>query len=221
MARNTIFSVGENYHLYGRGTDKRKIFVRPNDYDRFISLLYIFNNTTTVHVSNLNDTALGNILSLEKTDELVKITSYCLMPNHFHILAQEIREGGISKFMQKIMTGYTMFFNKKYERTGSLFESSFKSVHVDNDNHLKYLLAYIHLNPVKIIYPHWKEKGILDKNKAEEFLKRYKYSSFSDYSDEKRKESKIIDKNVLPKYFDDFNDFEKYLCFWLYYNTKV
>ena len=107
------------------------------------------------------------------------------MPNHFHILAQEIKEGGMSKFMQKVMTGYTMFFNKKYERTGSLFESSFKSIHVNNDNHLRYLLAYIHLNPIKIIEPTWKEKGISNKSKAKEFLKQYRHSSFSDYSGEK------------------------------------
>ena len=221
MSRNSVFSIGENYHLYGRGTDKRKVFLKTKDYDRFISLLYIFNNTKTVHVSNLNSADLEDVLSLKKEEDIVKITAYCLMPNHFHILAQEIKEGGISKFMQKVMTGYTMFFNKKYERTGSLFESSFKSIHVNNDNHLRYLLAYIHLNPIKIIEPTWKEKGISNKSKAKEFLKQYRHSSFSDYSGEKRDESKIIDKNALPEYFDDFTDFEKDLDFWLNYDTKV
>lgn len=221
MSRNSVFSVGENYHLYGRGTDKRTVFLKTKDYDRFVSLLYIFNNTKPVHVSNLSSTALENVLSLKKEEDLVKITAYCLMPNHFHILAQEIKEGGISKFMQKVMTGYTMFFNKKYERTGSLFESSFKSIHANNDNHLKYLLAYIHLNPVKIIDPHWKEKGISNKNKAKEFLKKYRYSSFNDYFGEERNESKIIDKNAPTEYFDDFTDPEKDLDFWLNYNTKV
>ena len=221
MSRNSVFSVGENYHLYGRGTDKRIVFLKTKDYDRFISLLYIFNNTKTVHVSNLSSQALKDVLSLKKEEDLVKITAYCLMPNHFHILAQEIKEGGISKFMQKVMTGYTMFFNKKYERTGSLFESSFKSIHVNNDNHLRYLLAYIHLNPIKIIEPTWKEKGISNKSKAKEFLKQYRHSSFSDYSGEKREVSKIIDKNALSVYFDDFTGPEKDLDFWLNYDTKV
>ena len=221
MSRNSIFSVGENYHLYGRGTDKRIVFLKTKDYERFISLLYIFNNTKTVHVSNLSKAALEDVLNLKKEENLVKITSYCLMPNHFHILAQETREGGISKFMQKVMTGYTMFFNKKYERTGALFESSFKSIHVNNDDHLKYLLAYIHLNPVKTVDPLWKEKGISNKNKAKEFLKQYRYSSLSDYSGGERNESKIIDKDTLPEYFENFTGFEKYLDFWLNYNTKV
>ena len=221
MSRNSVFSVGENYHLYGRGTDKRIVFLKTKDYDRFISLLYIFNNTKTVHVSNLGSAALEDVLNLKKEEDLVKITAYCLMPNHFHILVQEIKEGGISKFMQKVMTGYTMFFNKKYERTGSLFESSFKSIHANNDNHLKYLLAYIHLNPVKIIDPRWKEKGISNKSKAKEFLKQYRHSSFSDYSGEKREVSKIIDKNALLEYFDDFTGPEKDLDFWLNYDTKV
>ncbi|HBB56713.1 TPA: hypothetical protein DEW47_03415 [Patescibacteria group bacterium] len=221
MARNIDFSIGENYHLYGRGTDKRKIFLKKDDYERFISLLYICNNKDTVHISNLRDSTLEGVLNLKKEDDIVKISAYCLMPNHFHVLVQEIREGGVSKFMQKMMTGYTMFFNKKYERTGSLFESSFKSIHANDDNHLKYLLAYIHLNPVKMVDPHWKENGISNKDKVDDFLKQYKYSSFIDYLGLERKEGLIIDKNVLPEYFDDTLELRKYLDFWLSYCTKV
>src|SRR3989339_823365 len=221
MARNIDFSIGENYHLYGRGTDKRKIFLKKDDYERFISLLYICNNKDTVHISNLRDSTLEGVLNLKKEDDIVKISAYCLMPNHFHVLVQEIREGGVSKFMQKMMTGYTMFFNKKYERTGSLFESSFKSIHANDDNHLKYLLAYIHLNPVKMVDPHWKENGISNKDKVDDFLKQYKYSSFIDYLGLERKEGLLIDKNVLPEYFDDTLELRKYLDFWLSYCTKV
>ncbi|KKR76712.1 MAG: Transposase [Parcubacteria group bacterium GW2011_GWE2_40_8] len=202
MARNIDFSIGENYHLYGRGTDKRKIFLKKDDYERFISLLYICNNKDTVHISNLRDSTLEGVLNLKKEDDIVKISAYCLMPNHFHVLVQEIREGGVSKFMQKMMTG-------------------FKSIHANDDNHLKYLLAYIHLNPVKMVDPHWKENGISNKDKVDDFLKQYKYSSFIDYLGLERKEGLIIDKNVLPEYFDDTLELRKYLDFWLSYCTKV
>ena len=91
------------------------------------------------------------------------------MPNHFHILVKEKIENGISKFMGKLTTGYSMYFNKRYDRTGSLFQGVFKSVHADSDEYLKYLFAYIHLNPIKLINPEWKENGIKDKNRANAF----------------------------------------------------
>src|SRR3989338_5483185 len=100
------------------------------------------------------------------------------MPNHFHLLLKEIEMGGISQFMGKLSTAYSMYFNKKYERTGSLFEGRFKSSRIANDNYLHYLFAYIHLNPIKLIEPMWKEKGINDFARAKEFLGRYNYSSY-------------------------------------------
>ena len=90
---------------------------------------------------------IASIFNVKRAEGLTAIAAYCLMPNHFHILVHEKVEGGISKFMQKLMTSYTMYINKKYDRTGALFGSSFKAVHVTDDNHLKYLFAYINLNP--------------------------------------------------------------------------
>ena len=99
-----------------------------------------------------------------------------------------------------------MYFNKRYERTGRLFEGTFKSVHANNDEYLKYLFAYIHLNPIKLTNPMWKEEGIKDNNKAESFLNEYEFSSYLDYSsnmenNRKRLESKILNKEVFPEYF--------------------
>jgi len=151
MSRILPFSTGEYYHIYNRGTEKRDIFLDKADYLRFIVLLYISNNIEAVHISNLREQGkfLRDIINLERKETLVDIGTYCLMPNHFHLLIKEKRAGGISEFMKKISTGYSMYFNKRYERTGRLFEGTFKSVHADSDEYLKYLFAYIHLNPIK------------------------------------------------------------------------
>ncbi len=80
-------------------------------------------------------------LSLPRGNQLVSIGAYCLMSNHLHLLLREEEESGISLFMQKVSTAYTMYFNRKYKRTGSLFAGRFKAQHAGNDNYLKYLLG--------------------------------------------------------------------------------
>lgn len=224
MERKIVFSVGEYYHIYNRGTEKRDIFLDKADYLRFIVLLYISNNIDVVHISNLinQGESLMKILSTDKKDSLVDIGAYCLMPNHFHLLIKEKTENGISKFMGKLATGYSMYFNKRYDRTGALFQGVFKSVHADNDEYLKYLFAYIHLNPIKLIDPEWKENGIKDKNAASSFLKGYSYSSYLDYSEgDNRLEKKIINKKAFPEYFSDRKDFEYFISDWLSYKTTI
>ncbi|OHA80219.1 MAG: hypothetical protein A2V96_01600 [Candidatus Yonathbacteria bacterium RBG_16_43_6] len=148
---------------------------------------------------------------------LVDIGAYCLMPNHFHLLVREKNEGGIQKFMLKLLTAYSMYFNKKNERTGSLFESRYKARHANTDDYLKYLFAYIHLNPVKIIDPEWKEKGITDHDGAKEYLDKYSYSSYMDFVGEKREEGVVLNKTAFPEYFDDFEEFDEYIKEWLVY----
>ena len=226
MSRILPFSTGEYYHIYNRGTEKRDIFLDKADYLRFIVLLYISNNIEAVHISNLREQGkfLRDIINLERKETLVDIGTYCLMPNHFHLLIKEKREGGISEFMKKISTGYSMYFNKRYERTGRLFEGTFKSVHADSDEHLKYLFAYIHLNPIKLINPVWKEGGIRNSVEAKLFLNGYSFSSYLDYTmkarnNGKRPESKILNKNVFPEYFSTEKDFESFINYWLLFNN--
>ena len=137
------------------------------------------------------------------------------MPNHFHLLLREKKEGGISMFMEKFLTAYSMYFNKKNGRTGKLFEGVFKAIHVDNDEYLKYLFSYIHLNPVKIIDPLWKESGISDKEKAKQYLGNYPYSSYFDYLGRARGENLILNKEAFPEYFENSKEFEQFIDDWL------
>ena len=152
---------------------------------------------------------------LDKVDLGERITAvgaYVLMPNHFHILVKETKKNGLTNFMAKLATSYAMYFNKKYERVGSLFQRPFKAEHVGNDDYLKYLFSYIHLNPLKIIEPKWKETGLTNIKKAETFLNNYQYSSYFDCAGIQRPENVILSKKEFPDYFKDkhaFIDFHK------------
>lgn len=208
------FAEGEYYHIYNRGIEKRDIFLDQSDFNRFIILLKIANSKEPVHIQKTRRKSQGLTLTDNK-EKILEIGSYCLMPNHFHLLIKETVEGGISKFMSKIMTAYTMYFNKKYERSGALFQGTFKAEHANSDEYLKYLFSYIHLNPVKLIQPDWKESGIENKDKIINFLKDYKHSSYLDYMGVNREENKIINKEVFPEYFPSIDDFEREIFDWL------
>ena len=216
MSRNVQFSEGEFYHIYNRGVEKRKIFLDQEDYQRFIRLLYVANSSKSVHLSNFKDALL---LEIPKGDSVTAIGAWCLMTNHFHLLLKETKENGISEFMQKLLTGYTMYFNKKYKRKGVLFEGVFSAKHLDTDNYLKYQYAYIHLNPISIVDSGWKEKKVTDHKKALDFLNSYKYSSFYDYSGNEREEKVIISTKVFPEYFETLNDFKDMIKEWINFDS--
>ncbi len=213
--RKISFTQGEYYHIYNRGNSKQKIFKDKADYSRFVSLLYISNTSENFNIVHLNRNEQFNVYEIEKEDPLVNIGAYCLMPNHFHILVTEKIDGGISKFMQKLSTAYVMYYNKKYKRIGGLFEGKFKSQHLDTDQYLKYLFSCIHLNPVKLIQKNWKEKGIKNIKKAEEYLNSYTFSSYLDFMGDGRIENKILNLESFPEYFPDKNSFLRDIFDWL------
>ena len=217
MERKISFSEGEYYHIYNRGVNKNDIFENDHDREHFIRLLFVSNSNKAVRFSEIKSLPYSVI---NRENPLVSIGSYCLMPNHFHVLIKENAEGGISSFMAKLTTGYSMYFNKIHGRVGPLFQSRFKAQHADNDNYLKYLFAYIHLNPVKILEPEWKEKGITDQKRVKEYLKKYKYSSYEDYAGSEREERLILSKEAFPEYFETKNDFNDLINDWLTYSQE-
>lgn len=218
MTRKFSFAEEEYYHLYNRGVEKRIIFLDKIDYERFLTLLNVANSNEPVHIQKIK----GQGLILTSNDSpLIDIGSYCLMPNHFHMLVRGKIDGGVSKFMSKIMTAYTMYFNKRYNRTGSLFQGTFKAEHADSDNYLKYLFSYIHLNPVKLIQSDWKEKGIDNIGGAKKYLNDYRYSSFIDYMGVKREENNILNIKAFPEYFESKEDFENNVFDWLDFNPDL
>lgn len=217
MERKFQFSVGEFYHLYNRGSNKMPIFLDDFYRKRFTKLLFVCNGNKPVVFKSIQGLPLDEI---DRGETLVDIGAYCLMPNHFHLLIREKIENGISLFMEKLSTAFSMFFNKKNERTGGLFEGTFKATHADNDVYLKYLFAYIHLNPVKLIDQGWKENGIKDKNTANMFLNNYTFSSYVDYMGAERVESMILNRKVFPEYFSTLKDFNNMINNWLSFKAE-
>lgn len=217
--RKVNFAKGEYYHIYNRGNGKQKIFHDKEDYLRIINLLYTCNSTTNFKTYLLNRSKDKNPYLFERGEQLVSIGAYAVMPNHFHLLITENNKGGVSRFMQKLTTAYVMYYNQKYERTGSLFEGKFKSEHASNDKYLKYLFSYIHLNSIKLLQKDWKERGIKNKKLALEYLSGYRYSSFVDYTGEVRDQGMILNIENFPNYFPSKKNFIKEIIEWLSYNN--
>lgn len=217
MLRKDPFIKGEYYHIYNRGIDKRVIFKSKADYERFIMLLYICNssNEKSLRLDNLinqQHKIFEEILVLEKGQPLVSIGAWCLMTNHFHVLIRQEVDGGITKFMKKLGTGYSMFFNIKYQRTGALFGGPFKSKLIGtDDNYMRQLFSYIHINPLEIEFPDWKDnfnKSFVDMKK---FLESYRYSSYFDYLGFGRVERSVIKPENFPNYFGHIKSFKDFI----------
>src|SRR3989344_5929098 len=173
--RKTVFATNEIYHTYNRGVEKRPIFITRKDYSRFMDLInyYRFANCP-IKFSRLKTLSVKErekiFSELDKNSKkLVDILAYCLMPNHIHFLLKQLADGGISKFMAKVASGFSHYFNKRHERVGHLFQGNFGAVIVRNDEQFLHVSRYIHLNPVS---------AFLIKTND---LNKYSYSSFPEY----------------------------------------
>ena len=168
---------GEYYHIYNRGMQKQLIFETDKDRLRFLFLLFVFQGKNSI--KNISREIKQNVQSstLHIRPELVKevlknrtmeLISFCFMPNHFHLQILEKTEGGISKYMQRVLTAYTKYFNVKHQKSGHLLQGSYKSVLMENDLQLMHTSAYIHKNSRELT--NWKKKE-----------DKYPWSSFQDY----------------------------------------
>lgn len=195
------------YHLYNRGVDKRIIFLDDIDRQRFIDAVRLARLSNSPKLSWLKkQIKIGNIspADLEKLEEkygppLLDIIAYALMPNHFHFQIKELIENGVSKFFRKLGTSYVMYFNIRYERTGRLFESQYKSVLIESDEQLIHLSRYIHANP----FNSSKIKIPLRQ------LKTYSWTSLPDYLGI-RKQS-FCDSLEVMAFFKTPNDYWSFL----------
>lgn len=197
MALRKPFEVGEWYHCYNRGVDRRRVFQSPRDYQRFLQALYLSNSARAIHQNDVGSLPHESIFTQQRGDPLVSIAAYCLMPNHFHVVMQEIIEGGITSFMQKVGTAYTMYFNIRNERTGNLFLKPFRARHITHDAYFMHIPNYVHFNPAELFEPQWK-KGIIQEDivQLEKRICAFAYSSAGDFFGIPGVESAILDRTT-------------------------
>ncbi len=191
------------YHVLNRGVEKREIFVDVYDYKRFVEILGEFNSDKPTHFHVIRRERryrnLPKSIKRDKGNELVDIICFCLMPNHFHLLLRQKVNNGIATFMMKVCTGYASYFNKRYGRSGTLFQGRYKALLVKDDVHFSHLTCYIHSNPLKILP---------GKKPASELLKRYRWSSYGDFIGEPKYEKLASPKNTLD-YIGGIENYKK------------
>jgi putative transposase len=178
-----------------------------NDKDRlrFIHDLFVFNdaNSTPNYI-------LPRRHESYRRELLVHIHAWCLMGNHYHLLLSEARENGISLFMQKLNMGYAKYFNKKYDRTGSLWQGKYKKILVTKDSHFLHIPYYIHLNPLDFSMQEWRDGQVKQPRKALEYLSTFRWSSHMDYIG-KRNFPSIIRRDLLADVLGNIKKYEREL----------
>lgn len=170
--------MGNIVHILNRGVEKRKIFLDDEDYSRFVNNLDDFNNTAPVPYSYYARRKYSSALVKPKR-ELVAVLCFCLMPNHYHVLAEEKIGRGSGAYAKKFMSGYTQYFNLKHDRKGVLFQGKSKLIVINHDEHFLHIPYYIFANPIKLIEPKWREAGPKDLDKIIKFLEDYKWSNYA------------------------------------------
>lgn len=213
----------EYYHIYNRGNNKQPIFRDEKDWARFLFLIIYFQSRLTFYnlgrqVAHFVRHSVFNILH-EVVEEIIKnrsveLINFTLMPNHFHLIIRGLKEKGISQYMQRVLNAYTKYFNTKYKTSGHLFQGPFQIVHIENDNQLLYLSAYLHRNPREIkewldkehLFPYSSYQDCVNKNRwgallktdiiTKQFPSREKYKSFVETSGAKDS-TQILNKKQL------------------------
>ena len=195
--RDMPFATDEWYHCYNRGVEKRVAFEDSRDYHRFLELLYLANDEYPLRRDDIGTHKFEEILRTPRGKKLVSIGAFCLMPNHFHLVLKEVADGGITAFMHKIGTAYTMYFNARHDRTGNLFLKPFRSRHISTDRYFQHLVNYVHSNPATLYEHSWKTGHIVDPQFLGEQVATYPYSSLGAHTDVRTPTRAILDEEVF------------------------
>jgi putative transposase len=206
--RKPIISVGEIYHIFNRGVDKQNIFLSDDDYIRFLYL--ILHAQSPLPLTNVSKAVKPFRLSKKFRSRqswretiigkrTVELISFCLMPNHFHLIVKEKKPNGITNYLHHVESAYAKYFNIKYKRAGHLFESKFKAVHVTSNTQLLHLSAYIHKNPRDL--SSWRHN-----------LLAYPYSSYFDYTANNRFERLLETTIIIDQFPDGKNGYKKFVA---------
>jgi len=229
--RKIQFVNGEIYHIVIKAIEGFNLFRNKKDYLRMVHDLFEFNDINPApsrfrvacQRNKINVTrkvlVTFNGKTRRKRKLLVKILAFCLMPNHVHLLVRQLKGEGISKLMRKL-GGYALYYNKKYERKGHLFQGKFQAILIKNNEQLKSVFVYIHTNPVAIIYSNWKERGIKNAKRAINHLENYRWSSYSDYLGKKGFPS-LTNREFLLKVMGGKRGCVNFVNGWLKFKQKL
>lgn len=200
--RKVPLVVGEIYHIYNRGLDKRITFTDFNEKLRaYQSLKFYRFSEPPVRLSyfvRYTEKMMQKSLDSSWGEKLVSVISYCFMPNHFHFILRQENDGGISKFMSNFENSYTRYFNTKNKRVGNLFLDNFQNVLVNSEEQLLHLTRYVHLNPYS--------SEIVKELKA---LEKYEWSSLKEYIG--AGEEAICDKEIVMSYFKSKEGYKNFV----------
>lgn len=204
--RKIKITPGEYYHVYNRGNNKQNIFFDNRDWVRFLFLILYFQSPVIFynigrHISYFVRHRVFNI-SKNITQKILKnrtveVVNFSIMPNHFHLIVHEAKEGGISQYMQRVLNAYTKYFNAKYGKSGHLFQGPFQIVHIENNEQLLHLSAYIHRNPREL--KQWKNKE-----------HKYPWSSFQDYIEENRW-GDLLQHQIITEQFSNPKEYKNFV----------
>ena len=165
--RKIAFANNGYYHIFNRGVAKQAIFSNSDDYNRLLDVFYYYQFSDPKPSFSWNYHHRFKKTNFMQNPKIVTIIAYCLMPNHFHILARQEAYEGVQTFIRKALNSYTKYFNTKYERVGPILQGEFKAVPITTDEQLLHVSRYIHLNPYV--------SGIASD------LEQYSFSSYHEY----------------------------------------
>jgi len=197
MSKRDSFILGEWYHCYNRGIENRIVFEDSQEYRRFLELLYLANDEFPLRRNDLGARKFEEVLSIPRGKRLVTLGAFCLMPDHFDLVLKEVTDGGITTFMRKMGTAYTLYFNARHKRVGNLFLKPFQSRQVPTDRSLERLVSYVHSNPAILSEPQWKANHVVDPQFLEGQLMAYPYSSLSAHMGAPTPTRAIVDEQTL------------------------
>jgi REP element-mobilizing transposase RayT len=204
------YGVGSILHVTKRGARGMEIVRDVADRERFIKLLFYLNDS--FYDSNWQK-LIAIRSQFDRPSEwperkpLARILAWTLMPNHLHLLLEEIVEGGISKLIQRVCGSMTAHFNAKYNERGSIFQGAYRSPTISEDMHLRYLVFYIQVKNVLELYPGGLKRALKQFDNAWQWAARYKFSSLPTYL--ARTDSPITESDMIRALHADTNAFKK------------
>lgn len=215
--KNPHFDPKKYLYLFNQGFENRIIFNSEEDYNRFEAYLYLLNSIESPRASNLFARGRsGDVFKVARGEKLVAIGAYAFTPREFHIIATPLIDSGVSKFMQKLQTAYTMYFNHKYLRSGALFHSAYRATIAQSEDHLKYLHASVHLSPAILFDTDWQERGSVEIHNVAVSALQYRYSSIGEYVTAKHV---ISSPEYFPHFFSTTKDVQAHMRIWQKYRT--